>query len=493
MSANAGAQVFGKKRRIQIKNTDSLMYSESRGMDIRRLYGHVQFEHNGSLMFCDSAYFYAKDNLFDAFSNVHIVQGDSLDLYGDTLYFNGNTQLAKIRGKVRLKDRATTLTTHFLDYNMKDGVGIYKNGGHIVSNENTLDSRVGKYFEKSSEFFFRDQVELVNPDYVIKSDTLRYNTRTETAYFFGPTTIVSKDNFIYCENGWYDTKRDVSQFNKNSYLNNGPKYLYGDSIYYDRTHSYGKAYGNIQIKDTVQKTIIFGNYAYYKEKPEYVEVTDSMMLVQVMQKDSLFIHGDSLTSYFDSTGTYRTIKVFNKVRIFKTDVQGKCDSLVYTFKDSTIEMHTEPIIWSAEHQITGVRIDMHILNNALDRIYVKGNSFMVSQEDSIRYNQVKGENMTGFVRDRELYRLDVTRNGETIYFLYDEETQELLGVNKSECQDITVLLKNSELHEIIFRKNPIGTMYPPEYLPKEELYLRDFEWKESIRPTDKYDIFRWRE
>lgn len=491
----ASAQVIGKKRKIQIqiKSTDSLVYSQNRGEDIRRLYGHVQFEQNGTLMSCDSAYFYAKANLFDAFSNVHIVRGDSLNLYGDTLYFDGNTQFAKIRGKVMLRDRATTLTTRFLDYDMKNSVGFYHSGGHIVSSVNTLDSRIGKYFEKTSEFVFRDQVKLNNPDYVIQSDTLRYNTRTATAYFYGPTTIVSKENFIYCENGWYDTKRNISQFRKNSYLNNGPKYLYGDSIYYDRNKSVGKAFGNIRIKDTVQNTVIFGNYAYYREKPEYIEVTDSMMLVQVMQSDSLFIHGDSLTSYFDTSGTYRLIKVFNKVRIFKSDLQGKCDSLVYNFRDSTLEMHTRPVIWSAQHQISGNRIDLHVQHNQLDRVYIRGASFMVSQRDSIRYDQVKGTNMTGYIRDRELYRLDVTRNGETIYYLSDEVTLEPLGVNKSECENITVLLKGSELQEIIFRKSPKGTMYPPEFLPREDLFFRDFKWQDNIRPRDKSDIFRWRE
>lgn len=489
----ASAQIFGQKRKIQIKNTDSLVFSENRGSDVRRLYGHVQFEHNGALMFCDSAYFYAKSNLFDAFSNVHIKQGDSLNLYGDTLYFDGNTQLAKIRGQVRLKDRSSTLTTRFLDYDMKEGVGVYHSGGHIVSGENTLDSRIGKYFKKTSEFFFKDKVSLVNPEYDIKSDTLKYNTRTEVAYFFGPTTIVSKNDFIYCENGWYNTKRDISQFRKNAYLKSGPKFLYGDSLYYDRKASYGKAFRNIVIKDTAQKTIITGNYAYYKEKPEYVLVTDSMRLIQVMQNDSLFIHGDSLTSYFDSTGTYRLIKVYHKVRIFKSDIQGKCDSLVYTFRDSTVEMHSRPVAWTLVHQVSGDQINMHLVKNELDRIYVKGNSFMVSQEDSIRYNQIKGDNMTAFISDRKMYRLDVLRNGETIYFLNDDETRERLGVNKSECQDITVLFKDSQVQEVIFRKNPSGTMYPPDQLPKEELYLKDFNWLQHIRPTDKTDIFRWRE
>lgn len=490
---NTHAQIFGQKRKIQIKNTDSLVYSENRGSDIRRLYGNVAFEHNGALMFCDSAYFYAKANLFDAFGNVHIKQGDSLNLYGDTLYFDGNSQLAKIRGQVRLKDRTSTLVTRFLDYDMKQGVGVYRGGGHIVSGENTLDSREGRYFKKSSEFFFKDKVVLVNPEYDIKSDTLRYNTRSEIAYFFGPTTIVSKDNFIYCENGWYDTKRDISQFRKNSYLSSGPKYLYGDSLYYDRKAAYGKAYRNVLIKDTVQKTNITGNYGYYREKPEYVLVTDSMRLVQVMQNDSLYIHGDSLTSYFDSTGLYRLIKVYHKVRIFKSDVQGKCDSLVYTFQDSTVQMHTRPVVWSAAHQLTGDRIDMHLQQNELDRIYVKGGALMVSQEDSIRFDQVKGDNMIGYISDRSLNRLDVLRNGETIYFLYDDETRERLGVNKAECEDITVWFKDSEANEVVFRKNPSGTMYPPDELPVEELYLKGFLWLPQLRPADKNDIFRWRE
>jgi len=490
ISALLPTNSFARKRKIKIKNTDSLVFSEKDGRNIRKLYGHVQFEHDGGQMFCDSAYFYVLDNIFDAFNNVHICQNDSVNLYGDKLYFDGNTQLAKIRGNVKLIDGATTLTTRFLDYDMKESIAYYFDKGHIISNENTLDSRIGKYFETSNEFFFKDDVVLVNPDYVITSDTLKYNTVSEIAYFFGPTEIKNEENYIYCENGWYDTKKNISQFQKNSYLNNGPKFLYGDSIFYNRNLSYGEAFENVKIIDTAQKSIAYGHYAYYKEKPEYITVTDSIMLVQVMQGDSLFMHGDSLIAHFDSTESFRLAKVYNHVRFFKTDLQGKCDSLVFTFEDTTLEMHTDPIIWSENYQVTGNQIDVHLKDENVDKMYVFGNAFLVSQDNETQFNQVKGNNMTGYVRDKELYRIDVNRNGETIYFLRDET--ELLGVNKAECTDITVYLKDSQVNEIVFKKKPIGTMYPPQYLMEDELFLDDFQWRIEIRPQSKEDIFIWK-
>lgn len=481
-----------RNRKIKIKNADSLVFSQKRGQDIRILYGNVQFEHEGGKMFCDSAYFYSKDNSFDAFSKVHINQNDSVDLYGDTLYFDGNTRLAKIRGKqVKLVDGATTLTTQFLDYDMKASIAYYYNGGHIVSSDNTLDSRTGRYLEKQNEFFFKDHVKLVNPDYTIDSDTLRYNTVSETAFFFGPTTIVSEENFIYCENGWYNTKTDISQFKRNAYLNNGPKYLYGDSLYYDRGKSYGEAFQNVIIKDTVQKATIYSNYGYYREKPEYILITDSVRMVQVIQEDSLFLHGDTIIGHMDSTETFRLMKIFHKVRFFKSDLQGKCDSMVFTMQDTTLEMHQKPVIWSDLYQVDGTQIDMHVKDSEIDRVYVTGEAFICSQQDSIRYNQVSGANMTTYIKDRNIYKLDVFKNGETIYFLYDET--ELVGINKAQCSDITVIIEEQAIKEIVFKKSPTGTMFPPYQLSKPDLYLQGFEWKAQLRPTDKWDIFNWRE
>ena len=228
--------VFSQKvNKIEIIKANSLEYDESLGKGIRKLIGGVVLKHEEALMYCDSAYMSQDDNSFIAFSNIHMTQGDTMHLYGDTLYYSGNTKLARVRHNVRLiNNEGAILTTHFLNYNRHEKLAHYFNHGKIVDNDNILTSISGYYHTNTKDFFSIDSVTLVNPEYIMYSDTLKYNTATEIAYFFGPTEIISDSSYIYCENGWYNTITDISQYNENAYMRNKAHTLKGDSLYYDK-------------------------------------------------------------------------------------------------------------------------------------------------------------------------------------------------------------------------------------------------------------------
>lgn len=487
------------QRKIEILNTDSLVFEKLRGADLRRLYGNVQFRHNDVLMFCDSAYFFAKNNMFNAYSNVHIKQSSTFNIYADSLIYEGKRGLAQLRGDVKLIDDETILTTNFLDYDLNQDFGYYFGGGKIVDAENILISESGRYMEVSKEFFFKDSVKLTNPDYVIDTDTLKYNSTTDVAFFFGPSYIVSDENLIYTENGWYNTITDIAQFKENAYLNNNDQFIYGDSLHYDRNIGVGQAWGNVLIKDTLEKIFLHGEYSYYKQEPEFCFVKDSLLMVKAFENpDSLFLHADSLTietiipdTAAADTSRYRIMKAFHKVRFFKSDIQGKCDSIVYNFRDSLIYLYTKPVIWSGENQITGEQIKIHLLDNGVDRVYIDNDAYLVQQDDSIRFNQVKGRSMIGYIKGQDLYRLDVSRNGETIYFMRDDI--ELIGVNKASCEEISIHFVDSDINTIVFKKQPVGTLFPPNQLTIENTRLLNFIWLSGIRPINKFDIFNWKD
>ena len=233
---------------------------------MRRLLDSVIFKHNTTIMYCDSAWHYFKENKFEAFGNIHINKNDSLHLYGNHLNYLGNKGLALISGNIVIKDNTMTLTTDKVSYNLDNNVASYNNSATIKNKENTLKSKRGKYYSNLNKLEFKTDVELINPEYNIVSDTLIFNTLSEIAYFFGPTNITSDDNFIYCENGWYNTKTDLSRFSKNAYLENKDQKLFGDSLIYDRTKGYGLALKNITVLDTINNFIIKGEKAELFEK-----------------------------------------------------------------------------------------------------------------------------------------------------------------------------------------------------------------------------------
>ncbi len=476
--------------KIHLVHSDALEYDEKKGGKVRKLIGHVQFEQDTTVMFCDSAYFPMDRNYIEAFAHVHIIKNDSIHIFGEELHYNGDTKFAEIFRKVRLTNHDMTLTTEYLTYDMKTDIGNYNNNAKIVDKENTLTSKMGTYYSNSDVFVFTKNVVLVNPKYVIHCDTLKYNTVTKVAYFLGPTTITSKENLIYCENGWYDTEHDISSFKEHAYIITKEQKMWGDSLYYDRGKGLGKAFQNVIIYDTVQKIIVNGDYGEYHEMNEVTIVTGHAMMTQIFEKDSLFMHGDTLKSVFDSVNNIRTMFCFHHVKLFKSDLQGKCDSLVYSSKDSVTRMYYAPIVWSDKNQMTGDTITISMKNKKIDQLNIYHNSFIISESDSIRYDQAKGKNATGFFDDStHLYKVKVVGNGQTIYYGKDKEGK-YVGVNRADCTDIWIYLVHNKVDKIKFITSPDATFYPINELTPQELRLKDFRWQTEFRPLERADIFK---
>lgn len=477
-----------KGKKILIKNADKAIFQKSVGRN--RLLGNVVFEHDGALMYCDSAWLYSETNRIKAYENVRLNQGDTLFLTGDYLEYSGNTKLAKVTGKeVRLRDPQMNLVTTRLDLDRNSDLAYYAVGGTITDKENILVSKKGFYNTQAKVFNFKDSVVLTNPDYVIESDTLIYHSNSRTSFFHGPTTITSDSSFIYCENGIYNTILDVAQFEKNAYLYDENKYLTGDSLYYEKKDEYGEAYGCVFIHDTVENYVITGDYGEYKGSTDSAFVTLDPVYSVVQDADTLHIHGDTLLSTIrkDSLQSYRLVQVFHGVKFFKSDMQGMCDSLTYATLDSMFRMYYNPIVWNDSNQITGDTIYLTLKNDKLDSLKVYSNSFILSHIESDKHNQIKGRKMFGKFYDNKLRRVLVNGNGQSIYYPKNDK-EEYIGMNKSISSNILIKLKDSQVDEIGYLNKPDSKLYPMDKLPAADKQLEGFNPRFALRPKNKFEI-----
>jgi hypothetical protein len=453
-----------------------------------RFLGHARFERDGAVMYSDSAYFYGKKNVLEAFSRVHLVQGDSVDLYGDYLIYDGNTKIAQIKKGVRLIGRNTELKTRELEYNVGTNTGYYMHHADIKSGENSLKSRKGYYYARTEMYYFTDSVVLANPDYTITSDTLRYHTPTKVAYFYGPTEIVGDSSYIYCEDGWYNTETDISMLKQNALVRNKQQTLTGDSLYYERNTGFGEGFNNIVVSDEQQNIILRGNHALINQKKDSALITQKALFIYVTDDaDSVFVHADTLRAATDANG-FRQLRAYYGVQLFKSDLQGVCDSLFYSTSDSILHLYYEPILWSGENQLSANYIEIWTKNKQISQLHMQHSAFMVNQEDSGRFNQIKGKSMIGYFKDNEPYKIDVKGNGQTVYYAKDKDV--LVGVNLAQSSNITIHLKNKKPDDIRFYIKPSGVTYPLDKAPEEELILKDFKWKDNLRPKKKEDIFK---
>lgn len=476
------------KKRIDIEQADFLEFNEAIVANAQRLIGNVRIRHNEVLMWCDSAYAYNGTNRVDAFGNVHINQGDTAHLYADMIYYDGDRSFARAIKNVRLVNKSTTLFSDTVDYDLVPNMGFYDDNGKIIDSTNVLTSQIARYFVDEDIVYFYQNVVGYNDKYRLESDTVKYNTATGIFYIQGPTTIRDSVNTIYAEDGWYDSRTGEAQLLKNPLVYNEKQQMKGDVIDYDRNKGYGKARGMIEIIDIDNNVIVKGRNAWFDEITETAFITDSALFIMVSEGDSLFLHADTLKTVADTIPDEKIIKAFNGVRFYRTDLQGKCDSLVYFSRDSTIQLHREPVLWSEIHQMSADYIEMMTYAPAPDEVHLRNNAFIISRQDSVMFDQVKGKNMTGFIVNEQLDHIFVDGNGQTIYYARDKGN--IIGLNRAESSKLAIQFREGKAHRISFLGNPEGKLTPIPQLSDEERHLAGFDWKEKIRPLSREDIFR---
>jgi lipopolysaccharide export system protein LptA len=483
----------GQKRKVELMHADEYKPDEQMGRELGRFVGNVSFRDpvNGMVMTCDSAYFWQSKNQLKSYGRVHVAQGDTLDIYGDYLFYDGAEQTASLEGNVVLKDKETQLYTRSIKYDVRQKIATYTEKGRITNGDNTLTSILGTYDVSNKLFHFKDSIKIVNPDYVMNADTMDYNTVSETVFFRGPSEINGDSIYMFCERGWYDTKNDIASIWRNALIDNRQQIISGDSLFYNDSTGYGEAFNNIVIQDTTNSVIVKGDYAWYYKDPERFLVTKRAVFIQVASKDSLYLHSDTISSVTvkDSAGVARRlVRSWKNCRIFSKDLQAKCDSLSYSFLDSVIRLYQKPVIWSEANQLTSDSMAIFTKNRNADRMELYNSAFVASQVDSLRFDQIKGRNLTGLFRENKLYKLLVEGNGESIYHLVDQD--KLIGVTHNKSSTIEILVVDGKIDEIIEHENPDGKLDPPLLNPPDKMLLPGFSWLDRIRPKKMEDIFK---
>ncbi|WP_422862193.1 OstA-like protein [Flagellimonas sp. W118] len=450
----------------------------------------VQFEHQGADLWCDIAIFYSAENRLRAIGNIRLQQGDSIEMNSGKIDYDGNTKLAKAWENVDLTDGQMTLTTDTLYFDRENQLSYYRSGGKVVDSANVLTSIIGNYFMELKKVQFRKKVHIDNPEYIIDSEQLDYYRISKNAYMYGPSTIVGEDYQIYCERGFYDTKIEQGYGVKNTTINYDNKIIEGDSLYFDKVTSFASATNNIKITDTINNGVIRAHYAEVFKENDSVFATKRAVTISLVQQDSLYMHGDTLMA----TGKpeERIIRAFRNAKFYKTDLSGKCDSIHFSEATGVTELITDPIIWNVENQITGDSI--HLISDKktdkLDSLKVLENAFIISFDTIGKkgYNQAKGKDLFGKFIENELKIIDLIKNTEVIYYVYNDD-DELVGIDKTICSKIRLEMANNDIEDITFFINPDGDIFPETDLPVESRKLKGFVWRGDERILTKEDIF----
>ena len=481
--------------RVYLIHSDMLSYDQYKNPDAQILNGHVQFKHNGAKLFCDSAHFYEASNSFEAFGNVKMYQGDTLTLFSDYAYYDGNEQMAEARFNVVLTHRKSKLYTDSLNFDRLYNIGYFFEGGKLVDNGSVLTSDWGEYDTKTRMAVFNYDVRLRNKKFYLTSDTLYYDTGKSLAHVIGPSNITSGNSHIYIENGYYNTKTDYSELFGRSVMKDKGKSVIGDSVYYDSKKGTSEAFGNVIYTDSINKNKLTGDYCWYDENTGYAMATKRAVAIDFSQKDSLYMHADTFKIYtfnINTDSVYRKIHAYNHVRAYRIDVQAVCDSLVYNSKDSCMTMYRDPIVWNGNQQLLGEEIKVFMKDSTVNRAHVIGQALSVEQmPDTIHYNQISSKEMLAYFNNGELNEVESIDNVQIIYYPIDDSDSTIIGLNYTETTKMRMFLENRKMKKIWMPK-ATGTLYPLPQVPPGKFFLQNYAWFDYIRPLDKDDIFNWR-
>ena len=476
-----------KKTKVYLIHSNTLSFDKAVKPDAQILNGDVCFRHDSSYMYCDSAYFFEQTNSLEAFSNVRMEQGDTLFVYGDYLFYDGNTQVAYLRENVRMENGQVTLFTDSLNYERIPNIGYYFEGGLIVDSLNQLSSFYGQYSPETKLAVFNDSVQVENPDFTLYSDTLHYDTESKVATILGPSVIVSDSGTIHTSRGWYDTVNNTSLLLDQSQVESGEKILIGDSIFYNRDTGMGEVYGNMSLIDTAQHVTLQGEYGYYNEQTGYAFATDSARFLEYSQGDTLFLHADTL-QMVTVDSVYREIKAYYGVRFYRIDMQGVCDSMQFNTRGSVLYMYTEPVLWNEQYQLYGDTIAIYMNDSTIEYAHVIQFAFAAQHVDSSYYNQLKGNDLKAYFEGQAVHQIDVAGNAESIFYPLEKDGAKV-GMNETKSGFLTIWVKDNKLDKLKIWPSPVGSMTPIPDLKPDQKMLKDFYWFDYLRPKNRDDIY----
>jgi len=498
-----------QKRKIEIKASPFLNIDEEKYPGATILTSddsqQVHINHNGVDMWCDRALHYKKRDFIEAYGNVIIKQGDTINMNAKYVEYSGVTELAFASGDVVLTDPTSTITSDTLYFDRIKQQAYYRTKGKVVRDTSgTITSQIGRYYMSQKKYQFVQDVKLVNPEYVIDSEQLDFYSESGHAYLFGPSTITGETSKIYCERGFYDTNNDTGYFIKKSRIDYDDRVIEGDSLYFDRNQSFASASNNIKITDTINNAIIKGHYAEVYRDKDSAFVTNRALAITVQENDSVYIHADKLM--VTGKPENRITRAYYNAKWYKSDMSGKADSIHVNHKTGLTQLinlsslastdnfavKRNPILWNIDNQITGDSI--HLISNPetekLDSLKVFDNAFVISKDTlGTGYNQISGIKLYGLFEENALRTIDIIKNAESIYYSRNDKN-ELVSIDKAKSGKIKIWLENNTIEVFTRFKQVEGTSYPEDQFPEREKLLKGFDWRDAERPRSVDDLFK---
>jgi lipopolysaccharide export system protein LptA len=463
---------------LKAKRMKSMEVNGHKGQLLR---GNVQFEQEGSVVYCDEAIFDPVDDVLRGTGNVKITNTNGTKVTGDRLVYNNASKLARVEGAVKLTDQDLEIETPWLEYQTTSRIGSYGSGAFIKDGENYLKSRVGYYDPNNKQVRFKTNVILETPDYIIQTDTLVYHTEDKVAHFYRYTQINSDKEQIILFKGYYDTDKRKGYFTDGFNYTSNEQHLMADTAIFDETNGFGVAIGNVWMYDSSENAQVWGNRAIYRKGLHWVQVYGNALAVKA-DKDSMYIYGDTLTVWKDTVKRAQYTQALGSVRLFQKNNAATAGKLLYSSLDSTIRLRGKPVVWDSASRLSGDSINFQIEQKKLRYGSLFYHALIVMKEDSSHYSQIQGDSV--FYQMDTQQRIEkswVYRKGKSVYYI--RENNEVTSAVSVESEHMKFAFNQNQIDKVHFYIKPKGAVYPLDQLPDDKRNLDRFIWDIQNKPS----------
>ncbi len=495
-------------RSMRLKTIDSVT-------TLQTLAGDAMVRQGNTTLAADSIVINRNTSIAEAFGNVKINDADSVFTSARYLKYIGKDRIAYLKDKVVFTDHKGILQTDDLEYDLKTGIAIYKNGGRILNEKTVLTSKEGVYYSDTKDVYFKKNVHLVDPNYDIHTDSLLYNTSTSIATFIAPTHIVSKDGVVDTKSGTYDLKTGKAVFYERTAFSDSTHSGIADNIAIDDKTGMIQMSGKAKLVDSSNNVTVLAGVIFLDRNKNSFLASQKPVMILYRDNDSTYIAADTLFSglrKYDSlakkeilvkdtlknaarinTNTtdtaIRYFLAFNHVRIFNDSLQAVSDSLYYASDDSTFKLFRDPIIWNAKTQVSGDTIYLFTEKQKAKRLYVFNNGIVINEANPKMYNQIGGRTLNGYFVEGNIDYMRVKGSpAESISYPQDDDSA-YTGMNRTSGDIIDIYFLHKDVNKVKFTNDVNGTMYPIRQIPEEAKFLKNFKWQDKRRPKNKLELF----
>ena len=440
--------------------------------------------------------FYYADQEVAYFKDSVLVIDPKFALRADSLRFDAKENRVIFIGPTRMQVDSSEVYCEAGFYDIDEDRGEFAGGAQYRKGEQLASANKIIFDGRQSTYILQGEARVEEGEgKSAVADTIIYNRQADKTRLIGNAVAVDGKRIIQGPIVDYDGRQAAYQTLGRSLISEPPQLLEADSVRFEQSSGFGTASGRVIWQDTSQQLSILCEQALYRQEDAYLKASGGMrgrpLMKIVIEADTLYMTADTLLSTkadTAATDSARLLQAYRDVRIFKSDLQALADSVAFSQQDELFRYYHEPIIWSDTSQFAADTIFLALREEALDRIYLFNNAFIINSPDELFFNQVKGKKIEADFVDNNLRQMFVSGNAESVYYALDEQ-QAYVGVNKTVCSEMKLLFENNQVNEIMFYNEPAGRLDPMGAVDHEKLRLAGFIWQKDIRPKGIDDLF----